>query len=53
MFARFVYALLVFCAHEFPVESETKEPREIIAYCTSYVGQSITYMITLNYFNVH
>ena len=30
MFARFVCALLSFCAREFPVKSETREPGKLL-----------------------
>ena len=37
MFASFVCALLSFCAREFHVKSETREPGKIIVECTSYI----------------
>ena len=37
MFARFVCALLSFCAREFPEKSEIREPGKIIVECNSYV----------------
>ena len=36
MISRFVCALLIFCAREFPEKSETREPGEVIVECTSY-----------------
>ena len=36
MFARFVCALLIFCARKFHAKSETREPGEIIVECTVY-----------------
>ena len=38
MFARFVCALLSFCACEFPAKFDTQEPGEIIVECTSYTN---------------
>ena len=48
MFAHFVYALLSFSAREFPAQSKTQEPGEVIEECTSYSSQtdmvrSVTY----------
>ena len=37
MFAQFVYALLSFCAREFPAKYETGEPGKIIVEWTSYM----------------
>ena len=39
-FARFVCALLSFCAHEFPAKSETREPRKIIMECTLHANET-------------
>ena len=38
MFARFVCALLSFCARRFPAKYETQEPGEIIVEFTLYIS---------------
>ena len=49
MFARFVCALLSFCARKFPAKSETREPREIIVEFTSYICVSLPFIIYLTF----
>ena len=46
MFARFVCALLSFCARDFPAKSETQETRKIVVECTSY---TIYYIYNITY----
>ena len=53
MFASFVCAVLSSRARKFPSKPETREPREIIAECTSYTyiyiyGQWEGEMININ-----